>query len=918
MRISLEKIQAHANEKLTAAMRAGTREELVELFRSFLKIETERLKLRHRFGLSGSEIAGGRSYLVDLVLSRAAQWAVTQLGVPLDGNDGCAVIALGGYARRELAPHSDVDLLFLHTGRQSHIVKQFVEQVLHVLWDIGLMVGHSFRSVAEAVTMAREDLPSRNAIVEAQFITGTTTLFCRLMRDIEAAVFKNKRDTDAFLEAMKREREARYAKFGKAVCLQEPNLKESAGGLRDLHTVLWVGHARYGCGTLEELRAGGHISGTEHSAARRAYDFLLRVRNEAHFSTGRKTDLLTLDLQPSLAQNLGYERKRGLLASELFMRDYYRRAHELHQFCDNFLVRALAAENGKCRFPWRSKPVADSASFEARDGKLCFKGEPSELAEAPMRLMEIFSLAQREDLELSDQLRLLVRSHLTRVDRRVRAAPEISQAFIEMLGRRGRAGRALRMMHETGVLARLLPEFGRITFVVQHDYYHKYTIDEHLLQAVEALDRVVNDEDPKLTRFKPVLAELEDVSPLYLGVLLHDIGKGHGGGHVPRGVRITERMCQRLGLDPQSASPVVFLVEHHLLMSHLSQRRDIGEDRLVEEFATTVATLENLNMLLLLTYADTSAVGPGVWTDWKAALLWELYTRTRAHLLKGKPGGWNPNEMIFRKQLGLQDRLRTFPWDEIERHLDLLPEKYLRATEPDQLARHFQMVKRLESDSAVYDWRVVEDKHCTELTVCARDRAGLFARVAGTLTAHGVNILSADLHTREDGIVIDTFQLSEVNSHHPVRASRWHLIELDLKAALEDRYDVAAAVEKWRVARCRPSRRRRRIPSPPTVRFDPEASATSTVMEVKAEDEPGLAYKIASTLSALGLNISFAKIATDKSQALDVFYVSDSGGRKLTPGEMACVEQSLLEALSGETDSEVLKNQSCAIAGHKR
>jgi [protein-PII] uridylyltransferase len=273
--------------------------------------------------------------------------------------------------------------------------------------------------------------------------------------------------------------------------------------------------------------------------------------------------------------------------------------------------------------------------------------------------------------------------------------------------------------------------------------------------------------------------------------------------------------------------------------------------------------------------------------------------------------------MIFRKQLALQDHLRQFAWNEIEHHLALLPEKYVRATEPDQMARHFRMVKELETDSAVTDWRIIEEKHCTELTVCTRDRAGLFARIAGTLTAHGVNILSADLYTREDGIVVDTFQISEVNSHHPVRASRWPTIEHDLKAALEDRYDVAAAVEKWRAARRRPPRRRRHISLPPTVQFEPEVSATSTVIEVKAEDEPGLAYKIASTLTALGLNITFAKIATEKSQALDVFYVTDSSGQKLHLNQMARVERSLLDALGEETNSKLKEDHSCAVAHHE-
>ncbi|MCI0489117.1 MAG: hypothetical protein L0229_21200 [Blastocatellia bacterium] len=321
MAINLEKILVHANERLTTAATESEREAQIEAFKRFLSIESSRLKNRHRFGLSGSDIASGRSYMIDLVVCRVCQSAASEHISLKDEISNCAVVALGGYGRRELSPCSDIDLLFLHAGKRSKGLEGFWEHVLYLLWDMGLTVGHSYRSVRECIAMGK-DLHSRNAMSEARLITGSAPLFRRFTREMDENVFRNKSQTESYLEMMRLELEARYARFERTVCRLEPNVKESAGGLRDLHTVLWVGHTIHGARGLDDLRAQDRISGAEYAAARRAYDFILRLRNEAHFTTGRRTDLITLDLQPVLAENLGYRPKRGLLASEIFMREY--------------------------------------------------------------------------------------------------------------------------------------------------------------------------------------------------------------------------------------------------------------------------------------------------------------------------------------------------------------------------------------------------------------------------------------------------------------------------------------------------------------------------------------------------------------------------------------------------------------------
>lgn len=905
MQIDLEKILVHANEKLTVTDSGA---DPVEAFKRFLKIETERLRRRHRFGLGGGEIASVRSYIVDLVVCRACQLAAEIAASGPELSD-CAVVALGGYGRRELSPFSDVDLLFLHAGRRrSRTLKSFNEEVLHLLWDMGLAVGHSFRSVSECVAIAKDDLHSRNAMAEARLVTGNAHLFRRLVRELDDSVFKSKRETDAFLEMMRSEMEGRYEKFGRTVCLQEPNVKETAGGLRDLHTVLWVGHARHGCRTLDDLRAEDYITGAQYAAARRAYDFVSRVRNEAHFSTGRMTDLLTLDLQAVVASGLGYEDKRGLLASELFMRDYYQRANELHRFSESFLVKHLSARSEKRRFGLSAMRAKHTGDYVIRHGRLQPRDRLSDFQLDPPLMLDVFAVAQEKGVDLSDDLKLAVRNAISVVDRGFRARRESGLAFVNLLHQKGRVALALRSMHDTGFLGRFLPEFGRIAFLVQHDFYHKYTIDEHTLKAVEALDQVASSEDPKLHRFAEVLSEVEDAAALYLGLFLHDIGKGHGGGHVAKGVRIAERVAARLGLDEKSVEKVIFLVRHHLLMSHLSQRRDLSDENVVDEFVQKVGDLERLNMLLLLTYADTSGVGPGVWNDWKATLLWELYSSARSHFDGLNLSKWDENRIAQLKQEVILQLEGDILPSEAERHFALMPERYLRATAPEQIVRHLKMAKELDAVSLVCDWTPTGDRRLSEVTVCTRDCARLIGRIAGTLTAHGIDILSADVYTREDGIVIDTFKVNEKSDHHSVRIHTQSRVRESLEAAIEGRYDVGAAVERQRAkAPKRVRRRGARLPAPASVRFDSETSSSSTVIEVRAEDELGLVYKIASTLSGLGLNITFAKIATEKNHALDIFYVTDSGWDKLSPAQMPVVEQSLLNALGGRSNSMLMK-----------
>ena len=885
-------IQEHADERFAPRALGSRRRAQIDSFRKFLRLETERLKMRHRSGESGLKAVAIRSHQVDLTVARICRLVASETSDPNDHDlEKVAVVALGGYGRAELAPFSDVDLLFLHSGKPEE-VRRFNEEALKLLWDVGLKVGHSFRSSRECLAMARDDLHSRTALIESRLVIGSEGLLAEMRALLDAELLRDARATTRFLETMRGELAERHARAG-AVAVQEPNVKEGVGGLRDVHSILWIGHARSGRAGLAALAEAGLLEPNELRALRRGHEFLLRVRNELHFASGRRNDVLTLDQQEALAASLGYVAGGGLHASEVFMREYYRRASEVANVCLSFARRQLEAPRQGILSSFR--PRRTRGSLEIRDGSLSHRGQ--ELEGGALQVLETFAIAQAEGLPLSADLEQAIRAKLHLVDGRFRESREAAAAFMHILARRGRVGPALRAMHRTGFLGRFLPEWARITFLVQHDFFHRYTVDEHSLRAVEALDAVAIGQDPRAIPFGRVLDEIYDAGPLYLGMLLHDIGKGRDGRHVEHGTRIAARITQRLKVEPKTAEDAVFLVARHLEMSQISQQRDLSEAALIESFAERMGTLERLDLLMLLTFADHCAVAPGIWNEWKGSLLFELYRRARAKLA----GSAEEEGTADAARAAAAEALRAdFPPEQIEGHFAMLPERYLRNTDTGHLVRHFKMLASRGDAPVLLEWQDLEDEHCTELTVVADDRPGFFAKVAGSLTANGINVLAVDLFSRDDGVVIDTFMLSEHFEHLPVKPSRRDSVAALVEDAVLGRADVAVSVDRWLSRNPRKPRRRwGRADRGPSVRFDNEASASATVVEVRVADRPGLAFHIASTLAGLGLDITFAKVATDRSLALDVFYVAE-GGRKLPAEALPNVESALLAVLAGE------------------
>jgi len=907
MQIDLVTIQRHAGEKLRKIENQPNPAQRLIALKKFLKIETQRLSLRHRFGVSGEQIVQARSLIVDLLIERIARAAVEEK-FGADPGDVAesgqfAIVALGGYGRRELAPHSDIDIMFLHQNRRdAAFAAKLSEAILYLLWDIGFNVGHSVRSLGDCVSMAREDIVSRNSMIDARLLWGDAKLFEQLTDRLEEEVFE--RQKAALLDELMKEREARYAKFGGAVCMQEPNVKESAGGLRDLHVLLWASRIAHGQATLEGLVRAGVIPERDAKAVGSAYDFLLRVRNELHFMTARRTDALSLNLQQEVAARLRYADSAKQQASEIFMRDYYLRARLLRRLCESHLQRAVAGRQKKSWFT-RARSTAAIGGFVMSDGTLDLVetdgggagGAGDQAVIDGQRMMLAFSYAQATGAGFSVKLQDAIQSSLPAVNREFRSSAEAAQAFLKVLRVKGRVAAALRLMHELDFLRKFLPEFGRVTCLVQHDLYHRYTVDEHTLRAIGALDELALSRGKETERYRNLYGEISDAATLHLGLLMHDVGKGMGGNHTEKGIRLAERALARLGPEPGMRDQVLFLIRHHLTMSHIAQRRDLSDEKVVNDFAARVETLDNLNMLTLLTYGDIHGVGPGVWNEWKDALLWELYTKARAVLAPDRGPERGVGELRERVARMLASEIDV---DETRKHFDLLPEDYARSAPAQTIIEHVRLAHALNSRPVKTSWRIDTQTRCADLHLCAPNRRGLFACVAGTLTAQGVNILSVQLNTRADGIAIDSFKVRDAAGEPITDPARWEQIDDAIRRALCGELDVAAAVEKRLRSQTVPRFQRRKAIAPSGIRisWDNQSSGRSTILELRTGDRLGLAYKIANTLSSLDLDIVFAKVATEKHLALDVFYVINAAGEKLFDDRLPAIEEAIRSALA--------------------
>jgi [protein-PII] uridylyltransferase len=674
----------------------------------------------------------------------------------------------------------------------------------------------------------------------------------------------------------------------------EPNVKESAGGLRDIHTAMWLASTKFGTRTLQELADKRLITERERKAADEALTFLWRVRNELHFLSGHKNDVLSRDVQPQIAKNFGYSGDEQSLPVEKFMRDYYLHARVVHRVSRRLIARCRETLSRRATVHRRLRQEALADGLIVIDEQLRLaQADGHAFREDPLRLLKVFWHRHQLGFELGIDVERAIEESLDLIDDAFRASPEARDLFLGICRNWGRVAQTMREMHELGVLGRYLPEWGALTCLVQYDVYHKFTADQHSLIAVQNLEALAPGQSPDSEGNAQVVSELERPGLLMMGMLLHDIGKGQGHGHVAKGIPLIEALTARLGLPPEDADKVVFLVAHHLTMSHIAQRRDIDDPKTVESLGDVCGTPERLRMLYLLTCADMRAVGPGVMTGWQARILWDLYTRTLARLTGGQRERPSREAVAQRVAATMRGEVARTT---VAAHLALLPDRYLTTTSPQRVAAHLRLVDRLAEEGVLATELFHHpDLGSSELVVVTRDVPGLFSLIAGTLAAQGINILSAQIHTRADGIVIDTFQVNDPFGEAVTEEARWRRTLEALRRVLRGEVAVEELLARRRSLHGAGDET---VPGPAKISLDNQLSDSSTVVEVKCPDRVGLLYVITRTLSSQGLDIASARIATEIDQAYDTFYVTDRQGRRLEDeAAMARVRESLEDAL---------------------
>jgi [protein-PII] uridylyltransferase len=897
--VYLEKVLRHAERELVHQSHLRPTD-LLDIYRRFLKLEEHRLKLEHMHGEGGRELCRKRADVITVMLRHLWNGAwETHLRSHIDKPPQIALLAVGGFGRGELNPYSDIDILFLHHAHSAKAegqVNDIVQHVLYMLWDIGFQVGHATRSMDEVVTQANGDLRTKTSLLEARHLAGDESLAAEFHKTFERrCLHGHEKEYLAWRVSDQRER---HIKAGSTPFLQEPNVKNGCGGLRDYQNLLWVGRVKRGLNNTQAFVDAQLLTATERKQLDRAYDFLLRIRTELHYMQKRAGDVLTLRIQAQIAESFGYQHRTILRKMEAFMRDYYENTSLLYNL-GNTLSNRLCG-SGKSQKKWAFLPF-QATHREEIDGFVLENGEFEALsanpfAEEPVRLVRIFLLAQQHNADIGPELKMRLRRRLYMIDRRFIYQNAVRETLLAILSRKGQVGRALRMMHELGYLGRFFPEFRPLTCLVQHEFFHRYTADEHTLVCIEMLDRIIDATEPPFSKYKAILQNVSRTHILYLAMLLHDTGKSDNETrHAEAGAINAQRVARRMRLKGTDLSTLVFLVDHHLTMSEIARRKNLDAEETIIEFARIVQSQERLDMLMLITFADTLGTGSGRgYSDWKDLLLWQLYHRTSSAL----SGVKEFRAMAEKARLEIQQRLlknldRQFDPAEVLAHFENLPPSYFESVSEDLIREHiaivhaflkYQITHEEASLQPIVHWRNFPEQGHSEVTVVTWDRYHIFARVTGSFAACNLTILKADIFTRADDIAIETFYVATERLEAVTDARDRAAFEKILNQAMgTEQFDFNKAFAK-------------RTPRPRYPAFDPtdlptkvsvdlRSSRTHSLLDVQTADFPGLLYRIACAIADAGLNLSTARITTEKGAALDTFYLTDHRGKKIEDDE---------------------------------
>jgi len=850
--------------------------------KAYVSSVREHLTSLHRNREAGIEVIQRHSDLTDRLVRRLfhlAEESLLESGGELER--GLCVVAVGGYARREMNIHSDVDLLVVYRGELTAYVTAISERLQYWMWDAGLQVGCAVRTSAETVELGRADNTVRTAVLTARFLCGDGEFFHEFSDIIRHELLP---DVELFIDEQFRVIEQRHARYGESAFLLQPNIKEGVGGLRDYHSAFWVARAAQPTSRdFEDFLHFGLLTDTEMRDYRAALNFLWRVRNELHLETGRGNDQISFEQQELIADSLGYGGgAEGELAVERFMRDYYRHVRNIESYSELVMQQCrgrVSSDSGQ------AEVIAEEDGFRVVDGAVEVQ-HVQQLRADPLRLFTIFAVSQRYQVPLSRMARRMIRQNLDLVDDELRRNPDAREAFLAILRGEHRVMRSLVTMNEDGLLAAFLPEWDHIVCRWQQVVYHTYTVDIHSIFLVEELRRLWRGKyEAALPRLTGLMQGVVDHEVLYLGCLLHDVGKGFGGDHSNKGVPRAKSCIDRLGLVGERADRVIFLVRYHLLMSHLAQSRDLSDPKLIFEFAQTCGDRLNLRNLYLLTFADIRASSVEAWTEWKGQLLEELFERT-AELLESGGGDRREKAMeliearVEVRRLGALNELKSLGIanGKIEGYFDVMPRRYFIAHTPRQIARHAKVVIRhAGGETMETSFREMRGGF-TEFVLCVRDQPGLYAEVAGVLTACHFDILGSHVYTSKAGFALEIYRLTTPPGGREERRFAWRELEEALRSVLLGGESAAEFVARRRPSRVTPSIRR----FAPLVQISNEESEFYTLVDVTANDRRGLLYDLTSVIARHGGSIYISKVGSVLDQVKDTFYIKDTRLKKFT------------------------------------
>ncbi|GAB7027189.1 [protein-PII] uridylyltransferase [Geotalea toluenoxydans] len=862
---------------------------LLSASKEYLGYYREQIKERHRAGESGEWVVKAITAMTDTLIRKLFLSITKWLDNYKHAREQLTLIAVGGYGRGELNPYSDIDLMFLHGGKDSQRIEDIAQKLLYFLWDMRLDVGYSVRTLNDCIEMSNADTTVKTAMLDGRFIIGSRLLFQAFQKTMLTQILAKR--SDAFIREKLDELKKRRDKYGSSIYILEPNIKEGEGCLRDLHTAIWVAKIKYKIDDPRELIVKGVLSEEELAVYNASLSYLWRIRNEMHYLAGRKNDQLTFDTQTSLAQFFGYKDRGKVLAVEDFMRDFYLHATRVEHFSSLVITKCALREDGPLKILgyFTRRPVGEG--FYVLKGELVIPDEMI-IEKDPARLMKLFEYAQKHSVSLNIKVKALVRRNLDLVNDKFRRSKEVNSSFFAILRSEKGVAETLKLMHHLEFLNVFLPEFERIYCKVQHDIYHIYTVDIHSLFCVEEIVKLWRGEHredlPLLTQ---LACEVDKRELLLLAVLLHDVGKGEGGGHAEKGADLSRTIARRMGLSKEDSERLDFLIRNHLLFAHIAQRRDLHDEKMIIEFARQMGKSENLKMLYLLTYADIKGVGPEVWTEWKALLLQELYEKAFQVLERGDFEFEASSERVKKvKRQVLEIIDDEYPATVVKDELKALTTRHVLSNAPPVIADHVRILLQLEEKPLVLKVSHEIDRGFSSFTICTFDTPGLFSMITGVMAANGMNILGAHILTNLNGKVLDVLQVNSPQGFVITDEARWQRVEDDMRQVLEGKTKIAALVKKRHRAAFLAEKAKPKFPT--RVEIDNEVSADYTVIDIYTHDKVGLLYRITSTLSELGLYIGVSKVSTKVDQVADVFYVKDIFGQKI-------IDQDKLEEIRG-------------------